>query len=236
MSEVQAADLITRATELLRTHLANTKASAAEQRYRFEHCLRVARIGRRVAAAEGLPVDVLELGCLLHDIGKYDAVAHVDHGRAGAIIVRDFFAECGYHGPHADEIILGIAMHVDDRANPRTAEYGYLSTEDQGTLADAHANPYLIFDSEPTTLARSIGDCDNIDRFSAYRIADTLKYRAFMDLSTREQREFIDSYLQILDTGFTLPTATATANELWIDCLEFQRTFFTRLAADLAES
>ncbi|MEW6950393.1 HD domain-containing protein [Trueperella pyogenes] len=205
-------------------HLAASRAAEGAKRYRYEHCLRVARIGRRVAQAAGLDVAALELGCLLHDIGKYDAAIPVDHGRAGALVVKDYFAQTGFTAPVADEIVQGIAMHVDGRCNPR---------DDEGTDRDAAGRPYLTFVGEPSVLAKSIGDCDNIDRFSTYRIADTLRYVDFMNKTTAQQREFAADYLNNLRQQYDYACSTTPAHEMWIANLDHQWEFFTKLQAEL---
>lgn len=248
--------LLPAAKEWLREHLFASPASDGAKRYRYEHCLRVARIGKQVAQGAGLDEAALELGCLLHDVGKYDAAVPVDHGRAGAFLVKEFFAENQYEGPLADEIVQGIAMHVDGQWNPRvgmvTAE-GAVTTNisaggtvnagaagagggadpTEGSGADAAGREYLHFSRMPGVLARSIGDCDNVDRFSTYRIADTLRYVDFMNLSTQEQNTFAENYLAQLAQERNYKCATQTAQQLWNRALDFQEEFFRRLAAEL---
>lgn len=249
-------ELFSTAREFLHTHFASTSASDRAKRYRYEHCLRVARIGRFVAERAGLDSDALELGCLLHDIGKYDAEIPVDHGRAGALLVQDFLqnalnAPAGFpdkremddetthdHAEHdpadtltspsitadlAAQLIQGVAMHVDGLWNPSP----------EGTNQNAAGRAYLHFSTEPTILSRSIGDCDNVDRFSTYRVADTLRYVDFMNLETPAQKEFVDNYLAQLTAEREYQCATPTAQELWTANLDFQEQFFKRLGAEL---
>lgn len=226
-----AAALFAPARDFLRQHLLRETTSYS-RRYRFEHCLRVAQLGREVATAAGLNPDLLALGCLLHDVGKYDAEWPVDHGRAGALLVQDFLT----HGTPsyreqlgedaAIQLLQGIAMHVDGSANARP------EAADAGT-ADRAGRTYLRFTEPPTVWARSIGDCDNIDRFSVYRIADTLRYWNFMELETAEQRATVEKYLTELAAQRRYRCATAAAEKLWQENLDFQTEFFTRLAHQL---
>ncbi|MDO5025193.1 MAG: HD domain-containing protein [Trueperella sp.] len=225
-----AAALFAPAREFLRAHLLSTPGYS--RRYRFEHSLRVAQLGREVATAAGLDPDLLALGCLLHDIGKYDAEWPVDHGRAGALLVQDFL-ETGSPSYReqlgettAMQLLQGIAMHVDGSANTRP------EAPDAGPV-DKSGRPYLQFSQPPAVWARSIGDCDNIDRFSAYRIADTLRYWKFMELETAAQRDVVAKYLAELAAQRHYHCATAAAEELWQDNLAFQTEFFTRLAHQL---
>ena len=213
----------------LRKHLMNVRGrSEGTKRYRFEHCLRVARIGRRVAEAEGLDPELLELGCMMHDYGKWDAVKPVDHGRAGAIAVRDLLLEAELDERDVAEITQGIAMHTDGLYNART--------DKQGTKADAEGRPYLIFGSEPTVLARSIGDCDNVDRFSTYRIYDTLRHFDFLGLTSEEQIEWITGYIGTLREQREYQCATETCQKMWIASIGYQEQFMKRLLGEIVPS
>ncbi|WP_253282016.1 HD domain-containing protein [Arcanobacterium phocae] len=229
---VSAHEAFEPALEFVRRHLLSDDrvvdgktVSASSRRYRFEHSLRVARIGRLVAQGEGLDEHLLALGCLLHDVGKFDAQRPVDHGRAGALSANDFLQELGLADSQRLEIVQGIAMHTDDLWNPRP--------DDEGTCCDSSGRPYLVFDHEPSVLAQSIGDCDNIDRFGAYRVADTLKYVKFLELSTDQQRSWLSSYQTKLDRLWEQECSTATATRLWREAVDVQRAFFGRLATEV---
>lgn len=210
----------------LREHIENLKKrNAFSKRYRIEHCLRVASIGREVAEKAGLDAELLELGCLLHDIGKWDAQKPVDHGRAGALIVKPLLTEAGLDPAEVNELAQGIAMHTDGLWNPRNDKHG--------TKKSANGERYIVFDTEPSVLARSIGDCDNIDRFSAYRIADTLRHIDFMELSTDKQIAWIESYLSTLRELRRYHCAAEPAQHMWVENLAFQENFFMRLLDEI---
>ncbi len=192
----------------------------ATRRYRYHHCLRVAAIGRKVAEAEGLDADRLELACLLHDVGKFDSVRPWDHGRTGARLARDFLARLGMDEVEREEICQGIAMHTDGLWN---------DPEDSPDYAGAAG-----WDSEPSILARSVGDCDNVDRYGTYRIYDTMAWWGFRELAVGEQIERIDAYLAKIGREAGYRCATATCQALWEAALAEHRAFFTRLRAQIA--
>lgn len=206
----------------LRSHLENAQVSKSARTYRLLHSLRVASIGRRVAESEGLDPNRLELACLLHDIGKFDATWHVDHGRVAATLVRPFLLNLGMDTTSVEEICQGIAMHTDGRPN-----YPEESPNFSGKID---------FPEEPTILARSVGDCDNIDRFSLYRIHDTLIYKSFAALNVPRQIDFIDGYLERLVNERTYRCATRSAQRLWIEALERQESFFVGLREQLGSA
>ncbi|MDP9800864.1 uncharacterized protein J2S49_000940 [Arcanobacterium wilhelmae] len=222
-----AAEILPEAREFVREHLAGAKASEYGRRYRYEHCLRVARIGREIAIAEDMDPDLLELGCLLHDVGKYDAEVPVDHGRAGGLVALEFLLAEGLPAVQAEELAQGIAMHTDGLWNARS--------DDEGSPRDARGREYLSFDREPSLLARSIGDCDNVDRFSLYRVADTLRYVRFMEKSTHEQRVWIAGNLEYLDSQYSYQCSTAAAQARWERALARQIEFYQGLATEIGE-
>ncbi|WP_241153024.1 HD domain-containing protein [Neoactinobaculum massilliense] len=207
------------ATEFVHEHMSHTDVPRAKRIYRYRHCLRVAAIGRNVALSEGLDADRLELACLLHDIGKFDSTWHVDHGRAGAKIVRPFLKKQGLDTEAIEEICQGIAMHTDGRWNYPPESPDYRGIEDY-----AH---------EPSMLARSVGDCDNIDRFSAYRIHDTLVYRRFDRMTLQHQLDFCVSYRQRLKREGHYECATRSAQRLWVEALERQEAYFAQLEREM---
>ncbi|WP_124054457.1 HD domain-containing protein [Arcanobacterium ihumii] len=195
------------------------------KRYRIEHCERVAKIGRLVAEVEGMDAELLELGCLVHDIGKWDAEDPVDHGRAGALIAYDLFTEAELPNEICADLAQGIAMHTDGYWNTRT--------DGEGTGTNIHGKPYIVFAHEPSVLAQSIGDCDNIDRYSTYRICDTLRYVDFLGMDKDSQREWIMNYIDSLHTCRNQKCATEMAQKMWIENLNYQAMFFKRLLIEI---
>lgn len=215
----------------LSSHLAATPKSAATQKYRIEHCRRVAKIGRQLADAENMGAAEaawLEIGCLLHDIGKWDAQIPVDHGRAGALVVKDLLEKAQITAeeyPLAAQVVQGIAMHVDGQWNPRA---------DEGSDTNKAGQPYLYFSNSPTLLARVIGECDDIDRYSVYRIHDTLRYVDFLAKSTAEQISWIEKYLAHLESICATPRHTPHTQRWWKENIDFQIFFFQKLRAEIS--
>lgn len=215
------------AVRFLHEHLFSLDhVSEKDKKYRFEHCLRVAKIGRRVAEAEGMDPDVLALGCLLHDVGKFDAVQGVDHGRAGALLAQDFLCSIDVDPQVTHEIVQGIAMHTDDLYNRREDE--------QGLTHDRHGREFLRFDSEPTLLSWSIGECDNIDRFGAYRVFDTMTWFNFLDMGTAEQIAWTREMLEKLSRLRAAEYHTHTATRLWREAIDVQIGYYTRLLKEIS--
>lgn len=186
----------------------------AEGEYRFEHSIRVANIGKIIAESEGLNVENMILGCLLHDVAyciPFDEMSDWNnHGRLSAKIARPFLLELGLSNEDVEEICYGIAIHVDNQAD---------------------------FDGTKTALAMSISDADNIDRFDAYRIFEVLKYNKYDTKSLDEKRIFVQNHLHKLEGYYReIPVATKTAKQMWLEKIDFQTVFYKRLLNQIDNS
>lgn len=191
--------------------LGSSAMTAAERDYRLRHTLRTAAAGREIARAEGLSEDALVIGCLLHDLAYEEPMqtqqAWRDHGRRSAALARPFVESLPLDEGLKQQLLFGIAIHVDDEAD---------------------------FAGERTPLALSIGDCDNIDRFDAYRIYENFEYAHFSSMTREEQRSFLTDKRARLETNLELPFATPTATKLWKERIAYQIGFYDRLFAQFA--
>ena len=185
----------------------------AFKKYRVEHSIRIANIGKEIAIKEGLDGEALIIGCLLHDISYINEFAsdedHRNHGRNSAKIARPFLETLELSYEQVSEICYGIAIHVDN-------ESGFLGKR--------------------TILAESIGDCDNIDRFDAFRIYDNLEYKSFSKLPYEDQVELVLGTLEKLNRYKEMNFATTTATEMWREKINFQIEFYKRLKSQLESS
>ena len=179
--------------------------------YRYQHSLRVAAIGARIARADGLDEEALTLGCLLHDISYgREFVTQEDwlnHGRESARIARPWLLDLGLAPAKVEEICYGIAIHVDDEAD---------------------------FAGEKTVLAGLIGDCDNIDRFDVYRVYELLEVNGFSQKETGEQLAWLEVVLPPVRQYRELAMSSPAATAMWRDRLDFQVNFYERLYRQLS--
>lgn len=181
--------------------------SMVQKSYRYEHSLRVAAIGRVISMAEGLDAETLSVGCILHDVGTFDSLENPrEHGRISAKIAREFLNSIGYEEAKIQDICYGIAIHVDDKAD---------------------------FEGEKTTIAESISDCDNIDRFDVYRIYENLEYLKFSEMTIEDKLSHVNRILPRLKRYMEMKLATNAAKELWKDRVGFQIDFYERLKRQL---
>jgi len=181
--------------------------------YRLEHSYRVANIAKHIAEAENFNVTYAVIAGLLHDIGYCEEiVTHADrmnHGRRGAEIVRPFLESLNLPPETVNEICYGIAIHVDDIPS---------------------------FEGERTPFAETVADADNIDRFDAYRIFETLHWQKFDELPLAEKKSLVLATLEKLKQFKENKLGTRTAQKIWSQRLDFYIDFYQRLNAQLNNS
>lgn len=183
-----------------------------DREYRLEHSFRVAKIGEEIAKNEGMDVTAVVLGCLLHDIGYCILKANDDyneHGRVSAVLARPFLESLKIKRELIEEICYGIAIHVDDKSD---------------------------FPGEGTKLALTIGDADNIDRFDIYRIYETLLWNNFKDMNLMSKTAFVAEMLNKLEKYKQLDFGSKTSKEFWLEKLNFQIIFYSKLKKQLLNS
>ncbi len=181
--------------------------------YRLEHSYRVANIAKAIAQRENLDVTNAVIAGLLHDVAYCEEMVtdqdRRNHGRRGAELARPFLESLGLSGQAVNDICYGIAIHVDDTA---------------------------AFPWERTAFSETVGDADNIDRFDAYRIYDTLRWQNFHELPLEKKREQVHSTIQKLNRYKEMKLGTATATAIWAQRLDFYISFYEKLSEQLANS
>ena len=189
------------------------QAHPTDRDYRLEHSYRVANIAKAIAEAEGFNVTHAVIGGLLHDIAYCEEMVtredRMNHGRRSAAIARPFLENLGLPADAVNEICYGIAIHVDDEAD---------------------------FEWERTPFCETVGDADNIDRFDAYRIYETLEYIKFSEMSLDDKREKVASTIEKLTRFKEMKLGTATAKNLSLQRLDYYIGFYEKLNVQLENS
>lgn len=189
------------------------RANPADRDYRLEHSYRVANIAKSIAEAEGFDVTYAVIGGLLHDIAYCEEMVtredRMNHGCRSAAIARPFLESLGLPADAVNEICYGIAIHVDDEAD---------------------------FEWERTPFCETLGDADNIDRFDAYRIYETLEYLKFSEMRLKDKQEQVASTIEKLNRFKEMKLGTATAKNLWIQRLDYYIGFYEKLKTQMDSS
>lgn len=208
--------LVERTEQFLKDTFSNSvylQAHPTDGEYRIQHSYRVANLAKYIAQQEGLDVTDAVIAGLLHDIAYCEEMptqeAQRNHGRRSAAITRTFLEQQGLDLDRINTICYAIAIHVDDKAD---------------------------FTWEHTAFSNLVGDADNIDRFDAYRIYETLEYRNFSSLALSEKQTMVNTSLERLEQLKGLPFGSPTATALWVQRLEYYISFYQRLQDQLRNS
>ena len=189
------------------------QSNPADRDYRLDHSYRVANIAKTIAEAESFDVTYAVIAGLLHDIAYCEEMVtredRMNHGRRSAAIARPFLVNLGLPADAVNEICYGIAIHVDDKAD---------------------------FEWERAPFCETVGDADNIDRFDAYRIYETLEYIKFSEMSLDDKREKVASTIEKLTRFKEMKLGTVTANNLWLQRLDYYIGFYEKLNVQLENS
>lgn len=209
-------DMIVKTEAFLKETFENStylQANPTEGDYRLEHSYRVANIAKAIAEAEGFDVTCAVIAGLLHDISYCEEMVtredRMNHGRRSAAIARPFLESLGLSSRAVNEICYGIAIHVDDKAD---------------------------FEWERTPFCETVGDADNIDRFDAYRIYETMEYLKFSKMNWDDKHEQVASTMERLNKYKDMNLGTATAKALWLQRLDYYISFYEKLKAQLDSS
>lgn len=81
-----------------------------------------------------------------------------------------------------------------------------------------------------------MGDADNIDRFDAYRIYETLESNKFSEMSLEQKKETVASTIEKLTRFKDMKFGTETAQSLWRQRLDYYIGFYEKLSAQLDNS
>ena len=209
-------EMISRTEAFLRETFASStylQSNPTDRDYRLEHSYRVANIAKAIADAEGFDVTYAVIAGLLHDISYCEEMVfredRMNHGRRSAAIARPFLENLGLPADAVNEICYGIAIHVDDEAD---------------------------FEWERTPFCETVGDADNIDRFDAYRIYETLEYLKFSEMRLEDKCEKVASTIDKLTRFKDMKLGTSTAKNLWVQRLDYYIGFYEKLKAQLENS
>lgn len=203
-------DRIEKTKQFLREQLQNDMEDWGWQ-YRYEHSLRVAAVGKKIAEAEGFDVEHMVIGCLLHDVGYGICRSHEDHANHGALserVARPFLMELGMDKKTVEAICYGILTHtMPDDQLPRPC----------------------------TPFEATIVDADNIDRFGPLRASHAHGQKELLKKRPDEIVSICDKVINGYTDYKALPFGTKTAQGMWCEALDEEIRFYTRLKKQMLD-
>lgn len=171
--------------------------------YRYEHTLRVAQWGKKIAEGEGWNTEPLVMACLLHDVGYplcKDMADLKNHPKYSAEIAGKFLKQIGYD--EAISVSICKAIEIHDKWND--------------VPADA------------TAFELSVRDADDLERFDVMRICMIGR----SDIGERNANELIavcENRLAEIETSYDRKCGTETARKFWEEELVNRKQFYEDL-------
>ena len=175
--------------------------------YRYEHSLRVALWGKRIAEAEGWESEPLVMACLLHDMG-YPFCETMEewnlHPTYGAEVARLFLEKIGYDEELTERICQAIRIH------------------DKWNDVPEDATPFEL----------SVRDADDLDRFDIMRVC-MIGRSDIGERSARELIEVCENRQRTLTDWQDRICGTDAAKAFWEEKLQMRRQFYEALQAEM---
>ena len=171
--------------------------------YRYEHTLRVAQWGKKIAEGEGWNPEALVMACLLHDVGYplcKDMADMKNHPRYSAELARKFLKQIGYEETMSERICKAIEIHDMWNDVPEDAKAFELS----------------------------VRDADDLERFDVMRVC-MIGRSDIGERSAAELLEICEKRLDEIEGAKNRICGTETAKKLWEEELEKRKQFYGEL-------
>lgn len=181
----------------------NPQPDRYDMTYRYEHTLRVAQWGKKIAEGEGWNPEPLVMACLLHDVGYplcKDISDIKNHPKYSAEIAGKFLKQIGYDEAMSVSICKAIEIH--DKWND--------------VPADA------------TAFELSVRDADDLERFDVMRIC-MIGRSDIGERSASELIEICDKRLAEIEGSYNRKCGTDTAKKYWEEELVNRKRFYEEL-------
>ncbi len=175
--------------------------------YRYEHSLRVALWGKRIAEAEGWDSEPLVMACLLHDVGYLFTETMEEwnmHPTYGAEVAKLFLEKIGYNEELTENICQAIRIHDKWNDVPEDA----------------------------TPLELSVRDADDLDRFDIMRVC-MIGRSDIGERSARELIEICEKRQRTLTDWQDRICGTDTAKAFWKEKLQMRSRFYEALQEEM---
>ena len=171
--------------------------------YRYEHTMRVAQWGKKIAEEEGWNPEPLIMACLLHDVGYplfKDAADMKNHPAYSAELAEKFLKQIGYDEKMTASVCKAIEIH--DKWND--------------VPADA------------TDFELSVRDADDLERFDVMRVC-MIGRSDIGERNAGELMELCDKRLDEIEDAKNRICGTKTAKKLWEEELVKRSRFYEEL-------
>ena len=203
-------DNFIRATKDFVKEYLNPQPDRYDMTYRYEHSLRVARWGKKIAEGEGWNPEPLVMACLLHDVGYplcKDFADIKNHPGYSAEIAEKFLNQIGYDEKISASICTAIRIH----------------------------DMWNDFPADATAFELSVRDADDLDRFDVMRVC-VLGHSDIGERSASELIEICDNRLKQIEDSYNRKCGTKTAQNFWEEELVKRKKFYEELKLQMEET
>lgn len=186
------------------------KPERYDMTYRYEHTLRVAQWGKKIAEGEGWNPEPLVMACLLHDVGYplcKDFADLKNHPKYSAEIARKFLKEIGFDKALSESICKAIEIH--DRWND--------------------------VPEDCTAFELSVRDADDLERFDIMRVC-MIGRSDIGERSAIELIEICNNRLAEIEGSYNRKCGTETAKKFWEEELVKRKMFYEALKLQMEET
>lgn len=188
----------------------NPQPDRYDMTYRYEHTLRVAQWGKKIAEGEGWNPEPLVMACLLHDVGYplcKDFADLKNHPKYSAELAEQFLKQIGYDEPISASICKAIKIH----------------------------DMWNDFPTDSTDFELSVRDADDLDRFDVMRIC-VIGHSDIGERSAGELIEICDTRLAEIEASYDRKCGTETAKKFWEEELAKRKLFYEKLKQQMEET
>jgi putative nucleotidyltransferase with HDIG domain len=133
--------------ETLRKMLQDALTTEKSKEYAC-HVQYVAQIGIRLAREVGADVAVVEVACLLHDIGRDKELPGEDHAQTSERIARGLLEQSSFSDSQRELIFESILLHGSDTI-PEKIEAQIVRSADAGSKVEFH-EAFMLMCKKPT--------------------------------------------------------------------------------------
>lgn len=188
----------------------NPQPDRYDMTYRYEHSLRVARWGKKIAEGEGWNPEPLVMACLLHDVGYplcKDFPDLKNHPKYSAELAEKFLKQIGYNEELSKSICKAIDIH----------------------------NKWNDVPEDATAFELSVRDADDLDRFDVMRIC-LLGHSDIGEKNATELIEICNNRLKQIEDSYNRRCGTKTAQKFWEEELVKRKMFYEELKQQMEET
>lgn len=146
-------------------------------KYRFsygqnmvEHTLEVTRIGMAIASELGINLEIVKLGCLLHDIGKVMTDQEGSHVDLSVDVLRKYKID--------EKIITAVAEHHNDNQSSIESAVVALADHISGARPGSRSEDYEAYATRMKALEEASTSFDGVEK--AYAVSAGREVRVFV--------------------------------------------------------